>query len=96
MCLDESIRDALVSFTPPEKIVNQSFEVMFEDALKFLGIHIVDAPFEMCDDDGIGVRSKSREKSRRRLRKVKAKLERMKLKMTKRSTSPIYPLKRTH
>jgi len=24
---------------------------MFEDELKFLGIHVVDAPIEMCDDD---------------------------------------------
>jgi len=31
--LDELIRDALVCFTPPEKIVDQSFEIMFEDEL---------------------------------------------------------------
>jgi len=41
MFLDESIRDAFVSYTPPEKIVDQSFEVMFKDELKFLGNNVV-------------------------------------------------------
>ena len=38
MCLDESIRDALVNYTPPKKIIDLSFEVIFEDELKFLRI----------------------------------------------------------
>ena len=50
MCLDELMNDALISYTPPEEI-DLSFEVMFEDELKFMGIHVVDAPIEMCDDD---------------------------------------------
>jgi len=51
MCIDESIRDALISYTPLEEIVDENFEMMFEVKLKILGIHVVDAPVEMCDDD---------------------------------------------
>ena len=49
--MDESNRDALVSYTPPKKIVDLSFEVMFEDELKFLSNHIVDTPIDLCDND---------------------------------------------
>ena len=51
ICLDESIRGAVVGYTTLEKIVDQSFEVMFEDELKFLVIHVVDVPIEMCNDN---------------------------------------------
>ena len=68
---------------------------MYEDEPKFLGIYVVDTPSELCDDDQL-VRSRSKKKSRRRLRKVKNKLERMRAKMTKRLTSPLCPVKRTH
>ena len=37
ICLDESVRDTLVSYTPPKKIVDLSIKVMFEDELKFIG-----------------------------------------------------------
>jgi len=53
----------------------------------------VDTPIMQCDNDKF-VRRKSEKK--RRLRKVKNKLERMRTKITKRLTSPISPLKRTH
>ena len=76
MCLNESIRDALVSYSPPDEIGDQSFEVMFKDELRFLDIHIVDDPIEMCDDDQF-IRNRSGKKSRRRLKKVMNKLERM-------------------
>ena len=33
ICLDESVRDALVSYIPPKKIYDLSFEVIFEDEL---------------------------------------------------------------
>ena len=32
-CLDESIRDALVSYTSPKLMVNSSFEEMYDDEL---------------------------------------------------------------
>jgi len=89
------MRDTLVSYTPSKKIVDLSVEMMFENKLKFIGINVVNAPFEMCDDDQF-VKSRSRKKSRRRLRKVKNKLGRMIAKMTKKLTSPISLLKRTH
>ena len=92
--LNESVRDALVSYTPPKKIVDLSFEVMFEDELKFVGNHIVDTPIILCENDEF-VRRYGK-KRKRRWRKVMNKLERMKLKMTKRLTSPLCPLKRTH
>jgi len=85
----------LVSYTPPKKIVDLSFEVMFEDKLKFLSNHIVDTPIDLCDNDQF-VKSKSEKNSKKRLRKVMNKLEKMNTKLTKRLTSPICPLKRTH
>ena len=51
MCLDESIRDALVSYTLPEEIVDQNFEVMFEDELKFLDNYVVDTQIVLCEND---------------------------------------------
>ena len=36
ICLAESVRNVLVSYTPPKKIIDLSFEVMFEDELKFI------------------------------------------------------------
>ena len=42
ICLDESVKDALVSYTPPKKkIVDLSFEVTFEDEFKFIENHIM-------------------------------------------------------
>ena len=49
----------------------------------------------LCDNDEFK-RKRCEKKKRRRWRKVMNKLEKMKLKMTKRLTSPIYSLKRTH
>jgi len=95
ICLDKSVRDALVSYTPPKKIVDLNFEVMFEDELRFIGNHIVATLIMLCDNDEF-MRKKCEKKRKRRWRKVINKLERMKLKMTKRLTSPIYPTKRTH
>ena len=43
-CLDESIRDALVSYTSPKEMVNLSFEEIYEDELKIIGIQVVYAP----------------------------------------------------
>ena len=39
--LDESVRNTLVSYTSPKKITDPSFEVMFEDELKFPCNYIV-------------------------------------------------------
>ena len=64
ICLDDSIRNALVSYTPPKAVSDLSFEMMFEDELKFIGIHIVYAPIEMCNDDQVEM-SISGKKSRR-------------------------------
>ena len=49
--LDESVRDALVSYTPLKKIVDLSFEVMFEDELKLVGNHIMDTPIILCENN---------------------------------------------
>ena len=95
ICLDESIRDALISYSPPKKIVDPSFEMMYEDELKFLSNHNVDNPIDLCDGDQF-VKSRSGKTSRRRLRKVMNKLERMNAKIIKKLTSLISPLKRTH
>ena len=65
MYLDESNRDVLISYTPPKEIIDLNFEVMFENELKFLGIHIVDTPIGMCDDDQF-LKSRSRKKNGRR------------------------------
>ena len=40
-CLDESIRDVLVSYIPSKEMVNSSFGEINEDELKILGIHVV-------------------------------------------------------
>ena len=77
--MDESIRDALVSYTPRKEIVDPSFEVMSEDELKFLGNHIVDTPIVLCDNDEF---LESRSGKSRRLRKMLNKLERMRTKKT--------------
>ena len=66
---------------------------MYEDELISLGIHV--APIILCDNEDVFVKSGG-EKKRRRKKKVMNKLERMRAKMTKRLTSPISPLKRTH
>jgi len=49
--LDESIRNTLVSYTPPKEMVNSSFEKMYEDELKILCIHVVYAPIALCDNE---------------------------------------------
>ena len=95
ICLDESTRDALVHYTPPKKIVDLSVEMIFKDKLKFSGNHNVDTLIMLCDNDEF-VRRMCEKKSMRRWRKVLNKLERMRVKMTKRLTSPISPLKRIH
>ena len=92
--MDESIRDALVSYIPPKDMVNPTFEEIYEEELKILGIHIVCAPTTMYNEDEF-VKSGGGEKSRRKLRKVMNKLERMNTKLIKRLTSLISPLKRT-
>ena len=76
-----------------KKIVDLSFEVAFEDELKFIGNHIVNTLIMLCDNDDF-MRKRCEKKRRRRWRKVMNKLERLKLKMTKRLTSPICSLKR--
>ena len=68
---------------------------MFEDELKFIGNYIVATLIILCDNVEF-IRKRCEKKKRRRWRKVTNKLERMKLKMTKRLTSPICSLKRTH
>jgi len=73
ICLDESLKDSLVSYTPPKKIIDPNFEVMFEDELKFLGTHIVDTLIMLCDNDEF-VRGCGK-KIKRRWRKVMNKLE---------------------
>ena len=82
----------MVSYIPPKDIVYSSFEKISEDELIFLGIHV--APIILCNNEDKFV--KIDEEKKRRKRKVMKKLERMRAKMTKRLTSPISPLKRTH
>ena len=53
--MDDSIRDALVSYIPPKDIVNSSFEEMYEDELIFLGIHV--APIILYDNENEYVKS---------------------------------------
>ena len=91
--LDDSIRDASISYIPLKELVNSSFEDMYEDELMFLSIHV--APIILCDSEDEFVKSGG-ERKRRRKRKVMNKLERMRTKMTKRLSSSISPLKRTH
>jgi len=64
--LDDSIRDALVSYIPPKDIVNSNFEEMYEDELIFLCIHV--SPIILCDNEDEFVKSGG-EKKRRRKRK---------------------------
>ena len=80
--MDELIRDVLVGYTLPKKIIDLSFEVMFEDELKFIGNHIVDTLIMLCDNDEFS-NSRSGKKSRRRLRKMLNKLESMNAKWQK-------------
>ena len=65
-------------------------EPILLDEFDHIDIHI-----EICNDDQ-SVRSEDEKIIRRRLRKITDKLERMRDKMTKRLTSPISSLKRTH
>ena len=76
--MDESIGDALVSYTPLKEIVNSIFEEIYEDELKISGIHVVYAPKVFFDDDDEFMKSGREKKSRRKLRKLRNKLERMK------------------
>ena len=85
--MDDSIRDALISYIPPKDLVNSSFEEMYEDERIFLGIHV--APIILCDNKDEFVKS-DEEKKRRRKRKVMNKLERMRAKMTKRLASQFH------
>jgi len=71
------------SYAPPKEMVNSSFEDIYEDELKILGIHVVYAPIVFFDDDDEFMRSGRGKKSRRKLRKLRNKLERMNIKMTK-------------
>jgi len=80
------------NYTPSKEIVDISFKVMLSSKF-FLSIHVVDAPIKMYDNQFVRSRSG---KNRRKLRKILNKLKRMNGKMTKRLTSPISPLKRTH
>ena len=82
--MDESIKDALVSYIPPKEMVNLSFEEIYEDELKILGIHVIYAPKVFFDDDDEFMKSERGKNSRRKLR---SKLERMNIKMTKRLVS---------
>ena len=52
-CLNDSIRDTLVSYIPPKDIVNSSFTEMYE--LIFFGIHV--APIILCDNENESVKS---------------------------------------
>ena len=76
---------ALVSYIPPNDIVNSSFKEMYEDELIFLGIHV--APIILCENEDEFVKIGGEKK--RRKRKVMNKLERMRAKMIKRLTSLI-------
>ena len=78
--MDELIKDVLVNYIPLKD--NPSFEVMYEEELKILGIHIVYAPTTMYNEDEF-VKSGGGKKSRRKLRKMMNKLERMNTKLTK-------------
>ena len=83
----------MVSYIPLKDKVSSSFEEIYEDELIFLGINV--ALIILCDNEDEFVKSGG-EKKRWRKRKVMNKLERMRAKMTKRLTSLISPLKRTH
>ena len=49
--LDESVRDALVSYIHPKKIVDLCFEVILKNELKFISNNIVDTLIMLCDND---------------------------------------------
>ena len=92
--MDESIRDALVSYTLPKEIVNSIFEEIYEDELKILGIDVVYAPKVFFDDDNEFMNSGCRHVRKKSLRKVRLGRKRAKLKT--RLASPLCPIKRTH
>ena len=92
--MDESIRDALVSYVPPKDMVNSSLEEMYEEKFKILDIYMVYVATIMYKDE-FG-KSGGEKKSKKKLRKVMNKLERMNTKLIKRLTYPISSLKRTH
>ena len=75
--------------------INSSFEEMYEEELKILGIHFIYVPTIMYNKDEF-VKSDGGKKSKRKLRKMMNKLKRMNTKLTKRLIYPISPLKRTH
>ena len=85
----------MLSYIPLKDMVNSSFEEMYEEELKILGIHIIYAPTTMHNKDEF-VKSGGGKKSKRKLRKMMNKLEMMNTKLTKRLISLILPLKRTH
>ena len=91
----ESIRETLVSYIPAKDMVNSSLEEMYKEKLKILGIHIIYVPTTMYNQDEFLKRGGGK-KSRMKLRKEMNKLERMNIKLTKRLTSPISPLKMIH
>ena len=62
--LDDSIKDALVSYIPPKDIVNSSFEEMYEDELIFLGIYV--ALKILFDNEDEFIKSDGEKKRRRR------------------------------
>jgi len=63
-CLDESIRDALVSYIPPKDMINSSLEEMYKETLKVSSIHIGYAPTTMYNEDEF-VKSGEGRKSRK-------------------------------
>ena len=93
MCLDESTRDILVNYIPPGKSFDLSFEEMYETELEFLGIYSKEVPTEKCDGDQF-LNNGCRLIRKKNLRKVR--LGRKSAKTTKRLTSILCPLKRTH
>ena len=74
ICLDESIRGALVSYRYPKKIVDLSIEVMFEDELRYISKLIVATLIMLRDNDEF-IRKKCEKKRKRRWRKVMNKLK---------------------
>ena len=74
-------------------MANSSFEEIYEDELKILGIHAVYTLIVFFDDDDEFMKSGRWKKSRRKLRN---KFKRMNIKMTKRLISPLCPIKITH
>jgi len=93
--LDQSISDALVSYIPLKDMVNSSLEEVDKEKFKILGTHIVYAPNTIYNEDEFR-KSGGGKNNKRKLRKVMNKLDKRNTKLTKRLTSPIPPLKRTH